>query len=118
MHKTAHKAITATQMQHFQPLFDEAEPSEIEHPAYARYGQLGFPAACSERPWIYANFVQSLDGVASLKGKYGSGSHISCSAEDRWLMDLLRAHADALVLGINTLVEETQLARETQSGAA
>jgi len=33
-------------------------------------------------------------------------------------MDLLRAHADALLLGINTLAEETQLARETGSGSA
>ena len=65
-------------MQHFEVLFDEAEPSGTEHPAYARYGKLGFPDARGERPWIYANFVQSLDGVASLKGKYASGSHISC----------------------------------------
>lgn len=38
------------------------------------------------------------------------GSDISQSAEDRWLMDLLRAHADAIILGVNTLVEEAQAA--------
>ena len=36
-----------------------------------------------------------------------AGSDISQSAEDRWLMDLLRAHADAIIMGVNTLVEET-----------
>ena len=118
MHKSARRALTATEMQHFDVLFDHGEPSTIEHPAYAPYGQLSFPQPHSDRPWVYSNFVQSLDGVASLKGKYASGSHISCSREDRWLMDLLRAHADALLLGINTLVEETQLARETHGASA
>ncbi|HXB21171.1 MAG TPA: dihydrofolate reductase family protein, partial [Candidatus Solibacter sp.] len=60
-----------------------------------------------DRPWIYANFVQSLDGVASFKGRHPTGADISQSAEDRWLMDLLRAHADGVLMGINTLVEET-----------
>jgi len=95
-------------VRHFEVLFDHAEPAALDHPAYARYGGqgLGFPEPPSDRPWIYSNFVQSLDGIASLKGKYASGSHISESAEDRWLMDLLRAHADAVLLGVNTLVEE------------
>jgi riboflavin biosynthesis pyrimidine reductase len=93
----------------FEVLFDEAEPGAIEHPAYAPYGQLGFPPPPPERPWIYSNFVQSLDGIVSLKGKHAAGSDISQSREDRWLMDLLRAHADAVLLGVNTLVEETQI---------
>jgi riboflavin biosynthesis pyrimidine reductase len=94
----------------FEVLFDHAELSAIEHPAYARYGKLGFPELPSERPWIYSNFVQTLDGIASLRGKYASGFHISQSQEDRWLMDLLRAHADAILMGIGTLVEETEMA--------
>jgi riboflavin biosynthesis pyrimidine reductase len=53
--------------------------------------------------------VQSLDGVASFKGLHATGGDISQLWEDRWLMDFLRAHADAVLLGINTLVEETQL---------
>jgi riboflavin biosynthesis pyrimidine reductase len=91
----------------FQILFDDAEPSPISHAAYAPYGKLGFPAPEAARPWIFANFVQSIDGVASFKGRHASGADISQSAEDRWLMDLLRAHADAIVMGVNTLIEET-----------
>ena len=94
-------------MRDFQILFDDAEPSAIQHSGYAPYGKLGFPAPHDDRPWTYANFVQSIDGVASFKGKHAAGSDISQSAEDRWLMDLLRAHADAILTGVNTLVEET-----------
>src|SRR5512146_2299738 len=90
----------------FEVLFDNAAPSAIEHAAYARYGKLGFPEPPRDRSphrakggldgdpgprsWIYSNFVQTLDGVASLRGKYASGFHISQSEDDRWLMDLLR----------------------------
>jgi riboflavin biosynthesis pyrimidine reductase len=94
----------------FEVLFDHREASAIEHAAYARYGRLGFPEPPPQRPWIYSNFVQTLDGVASLRGKYASGAHISRSQDDRWLMDLLRAHADAILMGIGTLVEETEMA--------
>src|ERR1051326_7323147 len=93
-------------MRDFQILFDDAEPAALDHAGYAPYGRLGFPAPHAERPWTYANFVQSIDGIASFKGKHAAGSDISQSAEDRWLMDLLRAHADAILLGVNTLVEE------------
>jgi riboflavin biosynthesis pyrimidine reductase len=90
----------------FEVLFDYAEPSAIEDPAYAPYGNLGFPLPPIERPWIYSNFVQSLDGITSLLGQHASGGEISQSADDRWLMDLLRAHADGLLMGMNTLREE------------
>ncbi len=95
-------------MRDFQILFDNAEPSALDHAAYAPYGRLGFPTPRGERPWTYANFVQSIDGIASFKGRHASGADISQSAEDRWLMDLLRAHADAIIMGVNTLVEETR----------
>ena len=103
-------------MRNFQILFDEAEPSSIEHAGYAPYGKLGFPAAHADRPWTYANFVQSIDGIASFKGPHAAGWDISQSAEDRWLMDLLRAHADAIIMGVNTLVEETLSAPNLNSG--
>ena len=93
-------------MRKFEILFDNAEESFLQHPAYSPYGRLGFPLPAPERPWIYSNFVQTLDGIASWKGRYPRGSDISQSAEDRWLMDLLRAHADAVLLGVNTLLEE------------
>ncbi len=96
-------------MHDFEVLFDCGEPGALEDPAYAPYGRLGFPEAGPERPWIFANFVQSVDGIASLKGRHAAGADIAQSREDRWLMDLLRAHADGVLLGINTLVEETNL---------
>src|SRR5689334_16687560 len=95
-------------MAKFEILFDHGERSAISHPAYDRYGNLGFPEPTADRPWIYSNFVQSLDGIVSFKGKRAAGSDISHSQDDRWLMDVLRAHADALLLGVNTLVEETE----------
>ena len=93
-------------MRNFEILFDRGEPSAFEDPAYELYGKLGFPPPPAHRPWIYSNFVQSLDGIASFKGRHATGGDISQLPEDRWLMDLLRAHSDAVLLGVNTLLEE------------
>ena len=103
-------------MRDFQTLFNDAEPSPIDHPAYAPYGRLGFPAPHQDRPWTFANFVQSIDGIASFTGKHASGGDISQSEEDKWLMGLLRAHADAILLGVNTLVDETHSWPELNGG--
>jgi len=97
---------TPSQIRRFEVLFDNAEPSPFADEAYAPYGNFSFPAPPAGRPWIYSNFVQSLDGIVTLLGKHGSGGEISQSREDRWLMDLLRAHADGLLMGMNTLLEE------------
>ncbi len=98
-----------SRIRRFEILFDDAEPSPIEDDAYAPYGNFGFPPPPSDRPWIYSNFVQSLDGITTLMGKHGSGGDISQSSDDRWLMDLLRANADAIVTGMSTLLEEQRL---------
>jgi riboflavin biosynthesis pyrimidine reductase len=90
----------------FDVLFEKGELPAISDPAYVIYGPLGFPPPPPGRPWIYTNFVQSLDGIVSLKGKHATGADLSQSGEDRWLMDLLRAHADAVLIGVNTLIEE------------
>jgi len=95
-----------SQIPTFEVLFDRAEPSPFADEAFAPYGSFGFPSPPPDRPWIYTNFVQSLDGIVSLLGKYASGAEISQSRADRWLMDLLRAHADAVIMGMNTLREE------------
>lgn len=95
--------------QPFEVLFDHGEPSPFQDPAFVPYGNLGFPPPPAERPWVYTNFVQSLDGITSLLGEYASGQYISQSREDRWLMDLLRAHADGLIMGTATLLEEQRL---------
>ena len=74
-----------------------------------RYGPFGFPDPRDPyRPYISSNFVMGLDGRASfreLKGRTG-GREVSRSREDRWLMDFLRAHHDAQLIGANTLREE------------
>jgi riboflavin biosynthesis pyrimidine reductase len=66
--------------------------------AYA--GDLGFTLPCT-----YANFVASLDGVAALGPEYpSSGSAISGGDDaDRFVMGLLRACADAVLIGAGTL---------------
>jgi len=94
------------QIRPFEVLFDHAEPSPFADEAYAPYGNFGFPAPPADRPWIYSNFVQSLDGITTLLGRHASGGEISQSREDRWMMDLLRAHSGGILLGMNTLLEE------------
>ncbi len=96
-------------LQPFEVLFDYADPSPFQDSAFAPYGNFGFPPAPQGRPWIYTNFVQSLDGITSLLGEYASGQYISQSRHDRWLMDLLRANADGLIMGMATLSEERRL---------
>jgi riboflavin biosynthesis pyrimidine reductase len=87
----------------FEILFDHAEPSPFADDALAPYGNFGFPPPPADRPWIYSNFVQSLDGIVSLLGKHATGGDISQSSADRWLMDLLRTHADGVIMGMTTL---------------
>jgi len=107
---------TPDAMRDFQILFEHGEHSALLDPVYSPYGRLGFPAPPPTRPWIFANFVQTVDGIASLLGPDPSGGDIAQSAEDRWLMDLLRAHADAVLLGMGTLKTEQQAARPRPRG--
>ena len=68
-------------------------------------GDLRFSASSAGRPYVIANFVSTVDGVASygIKGK-SSGSAISDSnPADRFIMGLLRASADAVMVGAGTL---------------
>ena len=63
------------------------------------YGDLGF----ADRV-VYSNFVESLDGVVALGSKPSAGSEISGrNPADRFLMGLLRAFADAVLVGAGTL---------------
>ena len=62
-------------------------------------GGLGFAA-----PRLYANFVESVDGVVSLGDVPSAGSVISGrNPSDRLLMGILRALADAVLVGAGTL---------------
>lgn len=72
----------------------------LPEPLRAHYGGgLGF----SEPLW-YANFVSSLDGVVRVPGRMHVGSLLSGHSQaDRFSMALLRACADAVVVGAGTL---------------
>jgi riboflavin biosynthesis pyrimidine reductase len=63
-------------------------------------GDLGFRPPC-----VYANFVASVDGVTALGPEYpSSGSAISLhDPADRFVMGLLRACADVVLIGAGTL---------------
>lgn len=67
-------------------------------------GPLGFPAPAG-RPYVIANFVTTLDGVVSyaIPGQAGGGPISGNNVPDRFVMGLLRACADAVVIGAGTL---------------
>jgi riboflavin biosynthesis pyrimidine reductase len=74
--------------------------------------RFGLPAALATsyggdfglaRPRLYANFVAALDGVVALPGVRESGGVVSGNSEpDRFVMGLLRAVADAVLIGAGT----------------
>ena len=68
-------------------------------------GELGFPAAVDDRPYVVGNFVSTLDGIVSYRipGKEGGGDISGQNAPDRFIMGLLRASADAVIVGAGTL---------------
>ena len=51
--------------------------------------------------------MQSLDGLVTFGGTHPEGRWIAQSRHDRWMMDLLRAHADAVLYGTGSLIQET-----------
>jgi riboflavin biosynthesis pyrimidine reductase len=79
---------------------EQGSPYDIPKQLERLYGgPLGF-----EAPRLYANFVSSLDGVVALAGEENSSQMISGRNEaDRFVMGLLRALADAVLIGAGTL---------------
>jgi len=75
-------------------------PSELA----ALYGRLEFPPHPG-RPYVIANFVSSLDGIVSLgvPGQAGGGPISGFNLHDRMIMGMLRASADAVLVGAGTL---------------
>ena len=71
----------------------------------AQYGgAIGF-----DEPCVVANFVESLDGVVAVPGLPRSHALLGDESEpDRFLMALLRACADAVVIGSGTLLSSPQ----------
>ena len=67
-------------------------------------GDLGFPVL-TERPYVIANFVSTLDGVVSfnIPGLEGGGPISGANDSDRFIMGLLRASADAVLVASGTV---------------
>jgi riboflavin biosynthesis pyrimidine reductase len=67
-------------------------------------GDLHLPSR-DDRPYVVGNFVSSLDGVVSFEipGKSGGGEISGFDKADRFIMGLLRASADAVMVGSGTL---------------
>src|SRR5262249_55186241 len=74
--------------------------------ALARHydGDLVFPSR-GNHPCVIGNFVTSVDGVASygIPGKSGGGVISDFNADDRFVTALLRACADAVMVGSGTM---------------
>src|SRR5262249_56260036 len=68
-------------------------------------GDLSFPAPHSNRPYVIANFVETIDGVVSFRipGRSDGGEISGGSAEDRFVMGLLPSVSDAVLVGSGTL---------------
>jgi riboflavin biosynthesis pyrimidine reductase len=68
-------------------------------------GELQFPTDATRRPYVIGNFVSTLDGVVSYKiAGQADGSAISgFDFGDRFIMGLLRASADAVLVGAGTI---------------
>jgi riboflavin biosynthesis pyrimidine reductase len=93
----------------FEVLFDHSEPNpHLPKELRTFVGNVGFPAAPAERPWIFSNFVQSIDGIVTFGGRRPGGEWIARSRHDRWMMDLLRTHADTIVAGAESLILEAR----------
>jgi riboflavin biosynthesis pyrimidine reductase len=73
-------------------------------PDLHRYGARLVVPLRTDRPAVLVNFVESLDGVVTFDPEHGSGAEISGFSEpDRFVMGLLRALADAIVVGAGTM---------------
>lgn len=86
----------------FTTLFDEQDGTERVLPAKfaALYAPWPLPRP-TDRPFTYVNFVMSHDGRVSFDepGHHGGGDVSRRDTHDRWLMGLLRARADAVIVG-------------------
>ena len=68
-------------------------------------GDLHIRPSPAGRPFVVANFVSTLDGVISyeVKGQAGGSTISGSDPADRFIMGLLRASADAIIVGARTV---------------
>ena len=71
-------------------------------------GNLSFPDPGESRPFTAVNFVTTLEGLTSfgLAGHQGGGDISGFNKQDTFIMGLLRALSDAVMVGANTLRTE------------
>jgi riboflavin biosynthesis pyrimidine reductase len=87
---------------------ETSEPSVLPEALRIAYGgDLRFPPSGPQRPYVIGNFVSTVDGVVSyeIAGKSGGGDISGFDGSDRFIMGLLRASADAVMVGSGTLHE-------------
>jgi len=91
-----------TDLEPFDVLFEEEGLPAIELPAELRRvysGDLGFHEPC-----LYANFVSTVDGVVAIPSVPDSNQVIAAGSKaDHFLMGLLRAFADVVLIGAGVL---------------
>lgn len=87
-------------------LFDGSQGNALPLPAELRdfFGPLRFPLHAS-RPYLIGNFVTTLDGVVDLNvaDHQGGGDISGFNEPDHAIMGILRAVADAIIVGSETL---------------
>jgi riboflavin-specific deaminase-like protein len=77
---------------------DPAETTPIDQYTRLRLGEKAPP----DRPYVVSNFVTSLDGRATLRGRAGPLG----SATDKEVLHVLRTQADAVMIGAGTMRAE------------
>jgi riboflavin biosynthesis pyrimidine reductase len=91
-------------MEPLEVLFDAAPAPELPPALVELYGGLGF-----EEPCLYANFVSTIDGVVAIPSIPRSNVLIANGSDaDRFVMGLLRAFADVVLIGAGTLAASPQ----------
>ena len=99
----------------FQLLFDDAPPTVDGKNSLAAsfqeiYGSDWQIPTIDGRPYTFTNFAQSRDGRISFAepGIATGGDVTGFNVHDRWLMGLLRARADAILMGDVTVTMEPE----------
>jgi riboflavin biosynthesis pyrimidine reductase len=94
--------VSAAPLEPLVLLHDAGGPPSFELPELLRRlygGELALPSRC-----LFTNFVATIDGVVAIPGVAHSNKLISAeSAADRFVMGLLRACADAVLVGSGTV---------------
>ena len=93
-------------MEALQSVFEAPPRDALEVPLGPHLRELYGGGLALRETCVYSNFVSSLDGVVAMKGA-SSGPAISGHSEgDRFLMGLLRACADCVLVGAQTFRDD------------